>query len=63
MKIKKIVEPEVHAHPQSHTRLLFDERKFFIDFFALLLEWDQQENVAKGQIHAEPDKRNPNNSH
>ena len=40
-------------HPSSSK-----ERKLLIDFFVLLLEWDQEENVKKGNNYAESHKRN-----
>lgn len=63
MKIKKSISMHIHT-PSPDAQLLQSpsNQKLLIDFFGLLMEWDQQENVAKDK-DAESYQRNSNNSH
>lgn len=56
----------MHVHSLSPGDQLLQSpsnQKLLIDFFGLLMEWDQQENVAKDKEDAESNQRNSNNSH
>lgn len=60
MKLKK--DKYTDPHSAKKMNLPQGDNKTLVDFFALLLEWDQKENVAKGYANATQVKRNPNNT-
>ena len=51
MKIKKSIAITIHAQPREPGPLSFGEHKDLIDFFSLLSEWDQQENLKGEQLY------------
>jgi hypothetical protein len=54
--IKKTITMTIHTQPRKPGPLSPDERKELTSFFALLMEWNQQENVAKEKTHAKPNQ-------
>lgn len=64
MKIKKDISSNIQVTTRERLLLSFDEHKNLTDLFSLLLEWNQQENVTKGQPNEKQNnQRNPNNTH
>ncbi len=63
MKKKKNIITHIYASQKETQPWLIDEYKPVVDFFSLLMEWDQNENVSKGYTNEKQNQRNSDNSY